>query len=76
MRVTPTEDTIRDIVQGKIHGVLKREFSSHNLQVYSQHTKDAEQKFKNAIAQELQVYSSGETKFQTPLWFISLLSYT
>jgi hypothetical protein len=70
IRVTPTEDTIRDIVQGKIHGVLKREFSSHNLHVYSQHTKDAQQKFRDAVVQGLQHYSSGETKFQTPLWFI------
>jgi len=70
MRVRPTEDTIRDIMEGKIKGSLKREFSSHDRHVFSRHTKDVGPKFKQAIAEEHRAYLSLKNDFQTPLWFI------
>ena len=70
MRVIPNEDIIRDIVQGKIEGALKREFSSHDQHVFTRHTKDAGLKFMKAITEEHLAYRSHKSDFRTPLWFI------
>jgi hypothetical protein len=66
--VVPTVELVQDILGGKIDGALKREFSSHNQHVYTQHTKDAVEKFKEALRQENAAYS--KTTFRQPKWFI------
>ena len=67
----PTVELVQDIVDGKIDGVLKREYSSDSNHVFSKHLKNAVKKFKDVISREKECWCwNGEKICENPKWFI------
>jgi hypothetical protein len=66
----PSTDLVKDIAEGRLAAVLKRDFSSHSNHVISQHTKDAIAQFENILREEEQAYASTDLPFPRPLWFL------
>lgn len=70
VRIDPTTETVKNIVERKMDGVLKREFSSHGQHVFSLHTERAEDKFIAAMDKEEVNYELDLSKFLRPRWFL------
>jgi hypothetical protein len=71
LSVNPSTEKIQLIVDGDIDGVLKREFSSQGVHVYTRHKEDAASQLNYAMWDERSAYCSGNTtSFPKPLWFI------
>jgi hypothetical protein len=67
----PTVELVQNIVDGKIDGVLKREYSSDSNHVFSKHTKNAVKKFKEAINRERECWRWEKgTVCENPKWFM------
>ncbi len=68
----PTVGIVEDIINGEVDGVLKREYSSDSLHVYTKHTQNAVSRFKTAISEELKTWNlAGSEVFPSrPRWFI------
>lgn len=68
--VTPTVDTIEQIIDGKVAAALKREFSSHGNHVFTQHTPNAVHQFKKRLEEESRAYRL-TCCFPHPLWYLT-----
>jgi hypothetical protein len=67
----PTVKLVQDILDGKIDGVLKREYSSDTKHVFSRHTKNAVKNFQSAIERERKCWRwNAKGVCETPKWFI------
>jgi hypothetical protein len=67
----PTVDLVQDILDGKINGVLKCEYSSNTAHVYSKHTKNAVTNFRKAMEDQRKFWSWDKRKIcKNPKWFI------
>ena len=67
----PTASLVQDILDGKIDGVLKREYSSDSTHVYTKHTQNAVKKFKKALEDERKFWHWDNQKIcENPKWFI------
>ncbi len=67
----PTVNLVQDIIDGKINGVLKREYSSNTTHVYSKHTKNAVTNFRKAMEDQRKFWCWDKRKiYENPKWFI------
>lgn len=67
----PTVNLVQNILDGKVDGVLKREYSSDTKHVFTRHTEDAVKKFQSAIERERECWRwDGRAVCENPKWFI------
>jgi hypothetical protein len=67
----PSVALVQDIQDGKINGVLKREYSSNTLHIYSKHTKNTVTNFRKAMEDQRKFWSwDGRKICENPKWFI------
>jgi hypothetical protein len=70
-RVNPSEELVERIAQHNYEFVLKREYSSHCVHVFTKHTEGAATKFAELIGKEAKAYSKNRnSSFCHPAWFL------